>query len=113
MKSNILTPARKFDSGSAQKIILSHCANITLEDDEQVTFLTEDGKEYDVVKKNWGFYATPSINSRLKKFGFKTALVKNSEGQLYIVLVENEKLKDFHFYIQKENSLVLNWLDEA
>jgi len=29
------------------------------------------------------------------------------------VLVENEKLKDFHFYIQKENSLVLNWLDEA
>ena len=29
-------------------------------------------KEYDFVKKNWGYYATPSINSRLKIFNFNT-----------------------------------------
>ena len=43
-----------------------------------ITFF--NGKiEYDIVKKNWGFYATPSINGRLIKFGYKTCLIKNKK----------------------------------
>ena len=42
-----------------------------LRNNEQLTF--RNGKsEYDVAKKNWGYYATPSINNRLKKFKFRT-----------------------------------------
>ena len=35
-------------------------------------------------KKNWGFYSTPSINGRLKKFGLKCALIKNKNTQKII-----------------------------
>jgi hypothetical protein len=49
---------------------------------------TDDGKEYDVAKKDWGFYATPSMNGRLKKFGFKTAIVKKFTWYVLYNLVE-------------------------
>ena len=39
-------------------------------------------------KENWGFYATPSINDRLHKQGYRCALVKNKKGSLYIMLIE-------------------------
>ena len=48
-----------------KKIYIKHCADIYLKKNEQITLKNFD-KEYDIVKKDWGFYATPSINDRLK-----------------------------------------------
>ena len=45
--------------------------SIQLDNNDLITFLTKDNKEWDVVKKNWGFYATPSINDRLFNQGFR------------------------------------------
>ena len=43
---------------------------INLKSDQQITLI--NGKsEYDIAKKNWGFYVTPSIQKRLKKFNLK------------------------------------------
>jgi hypothetical protein len=112
MKTDPITPPRKFSVGRDNQIEIRHCANVGLEPDEQVTFVTDSDKEYDVVRKLWGFYATPSVNSRLKNQGFKTALVKNSKSQWYIMVVEETKIDVFHAYLEKESNEVVEWLDE-
>ena len=78
MKFNEENPPREFKVGLDNQIVIKDCGTIHMKPDEQITFVTDDGKEYDVARKDWGFYATPSMNGRLKNFGFKTALVKNS-----------------------------------
>ncbi|MCW8895338.1 hypothetical protein [Sulfurimonas sp.] len=87
------------------KIFLNH--------DEMVSFKSGSGKEYDFVAKEWGFYATPSINSRLIKEGFKTALVVNESNQLYIMAVEKDKLDIFKKYLKNnQDNKIICWLDE-
>ena len=105
-------PAREFEVGFEKKITIKDCGSILLKDNEQITFLTNEGKEYDVAMKDWGFYATPSVNSRLKNHGFKTALVKNSKGQWFIMLVDKDKIGCFHDYLDEEKNVVVEWLDE-
>ena len=72
---------RKFKVG-INNIMLKEVAKISLNQNEMITFVKEK-TEYDIVKKNWGYYATPSINSRLKKNGFKTALAKQKKNTLF------------------------------
>ena len=92
MKFNANKPPRKFQvSGAGVSLTLSDCGSIQLSPDEQVTFLTDNGAEYDVTRKNWGFYATPSINGRLKSFGLRGALVVSKFGKIFLMLVESNK----------------------
>lgn len=111
MKFAPKVPPRKFLVGN--NITLNDTGSVILESDEQITFKTEDGKEFDVCRKEWGFYATPSLNGRLKSFGFKSALVKNTmTNMIYVMLVEVEKLDEFFNYASGENLEILDWLDE-
>ena len=68
MEFNKKNPPRKFKVGIKKEITIKDCGTIELQNDEQVTFLTGKSAEYDVARKSWGFYATPSINGRLKNF---------------------------------------------
>ena len=112
MKLSEKKPKRSFFVGKNKKIKIEDCGSIHLDNDEMITFLTKDKKEWDVVKKNWGFYATPSINDRLNKQGFRCALVKNKKGSIFIMLIEKNKLDKFKGYISKEDNHILMWLDE-
>ena len=112
MKFEEKTPPRKFTVGQNDQLTIKDCGTIKLNPDEQITFITKDGKEYDVGRKDWGFYATPSINDRLKRFGFKTALVKNIKNQFYIMLVEKDKIIEFKSYCDSSRQTVETWLDE-
>lgn len=86
---------------------------IILDSDDMISFKTKSGKEYDFVAKDWGFYASPSINSRLKKEGFKTALVVNESNQLYVMVVDNDKIDEFKKYLKvNQNNRLISWLDE-
>lgn len=86
---------------------------IYLDDGEMVSFVTKSGKECDFAAKDWGFYLGPSLNSRLKKEGFKVALAINEQGQLYVHAVEKEKIEEFKSYLKtNQNNIVLCWLDE-
>ena len=105
-------PPREYKVGVESQITIKDCGSILLKENEQITFLTSEGKEYDVAKKDWGFYATPSVNSRLKNQGFKTALVKNSKGQWFIMLVDKDKIGIFQDYLDEEKNVVVEWLDE-
>ena len=105
-------PPRRFRVGLDESIELSDCGRISLEADEQVTFVTRSGREHDVVAKSWGFYATPSVNGRLKREGFKAALVRNSQGMYYVMVVETDRIEDFHEYLRVERQELCEWLDE-
>ena len=111
MKSEELDPARTFRVGVDQEIEISHCANVTLEPDEQVTFVTNSGTQYDVARKSWGYYATPSTNGRLAQHNLRTALVCNSGNQLYVMLCETGKENEFESYLKNQDLQLVTWLD--
>jgi SAM-dependent methyltransferase len=101
-----------FPVGVREVIHLKDCGRVALEPDEQVTFVTESGTEYDVVRKSWGYYATPSLNSRLPSFGLKSALVRSGD-RLYLLLVEADKEAEFHAYLERQGMEVASWLDQV
>lgn len=112
MKYDLLSPPRTFSVGKNKHITLNDMGKVYLNDDEMVTFVTPSGEEHDFLAKDWGFYSTPSVNSRLKNQGFKVALVQNDLGQIYIMSVLKHKMAEFEAYCEKDCQTVLEWLDE-
>ena len=113
MKFTPIDPPRRFQvSGRGVTLMLSDCGRVALEPGEQVTFTTAAGGEYDVARKDWGFYATPSTNSRLKSFGLRAALVLSGYQKLFVVLVEAGKEDAFHAYATADQQRLLCWLDD-
>ena len=105
-------PPRSFRVGPRADIELEDCGRIELDPNEQVTFRTAAGAEYDVVAKAWGFYATPSVNGRLVTFGFGTALVKSADGKRFVLLVEQTCRPEFEAYLAENTLTVVAWLDD-
>lgn len=113
MKTFFLKKPREYEVGIKSKTIIKDLGKINLDSDEQITFVDSSDNEYDLAKKNWGYYATPSINKRLKKFNYKTALVKNNETDLfYIMIVYDKKINEFNKYISADSMEIVCWLDE-
>ena len=113
MKFEPKNPPRKFKVGKPENnIVVSDFGDLHLSYDEQITIVSDNGKRHDFACKDWGFYSTPSINGRLKNEGFKTALVENQKGQIYVMSVDKDKLDLFEKYCKDENQTVLEWLDE-
>jgi hypothetical protein len=113
MQFKPLDPPRKFEvTGAGIKLDLSDCGSIELNPDEQVTFTTASGGQYDVTRKSWGFYATPSINGRLKSFGLRGALVVSKFGKIFLMLVETGKESEFFTYINSDLQKFICWLDD-
>lgn len=101
---------RKFKVGISN-ITLNEVARINLKQNELVTF-TDGKSEYDVVKKNWGYYATPSINSRLIKFNLRTCIIKSLiTKNKFILLVQKNKMKEFNKYTKDEKLKIIKWLN--
>lgn len=112
MKIEASDPPREFVVGRARDITIRDAGRVRLEPDEQVTFLTGDNREYDVARKSWGFYATPSLNGRLRDQGLRPALVRNAAGRYYLLLVESRALAAFESYLAAEALDVVVWLDD-
>jgi len=113
MKFHLKQPPREFTIGDpANPITLRDCGALELAPDEQVTFVGSNHLEYDVVRKTWGFYATPSVNGRLGNFGLRTALAKSTSGKYYVLLLEAGKEAEFNQYLHLERMHVVCWLDD-
>lgn len=107
-------PPRRFAVGNDVKFEMKDCGSLALAPDEQVTLTTESGAEYDVARKDWGFYATPSLNGRLEQFGLRGVLIKNrGTGRFFLLLVEKGKEPSFEAYSRQENLAVIAWLDST
>ena len=113
MKISEIAPPRLFRVGQAEQIEIADCARIDLAPDEQVTFRTDSGAEYDVTRKDWGFYATPSLNGRLAAFALKGVLVRNPAALLFVLLVEESRMSLFQRYVEQEQLTILAWLDQG
>jgi hypothetical protein len=108
-------PPRYFTVGTGDlKFQMADCGAIRLDNDEQVTFVTDDGAEYDVARKDWGFYATPSLNGRLSGFGLRGVLIRNRKtGRYFVLLVRSGHEAEFAQYCAQETLAVVSWLDST
>ncbi len=113
MRINKNEPPREFEVGFGPKVVMKDCAHVELAANEQITLKTDSGAEYDVARKNWGFYATPSINGRLERFGLRAMLVKNRLEHFYVMLVERGHDTEFHQYLSDEGLKLCGCLDES
>jgi hypothetical protein len=110
MKLELKDEPRCFNGGGVN---LRDYGRIILENNDMISLVSENGKVCEITAKDWGFYLAPSINARLKKEGFKVALVKNREGKLFLNAVEADKMESFQTYlVTNQDSTVLCWLDE-
>lgn len=106
-------PARQFTVGRGGDIVISDCGTVELQPDEQVTFVTENGSEFDVARKDFGYYATPSLNGRLPTHGLRPALVRNAVSDHYFVLLVEPAAEDrYRDYLRHEALDHLMWLDD-
>lgn len=103
-----LDPPRRFRVG---EIEISHVADVELDADEQVTFTSPGGTEFDVVRKAWGYYATPSLNRRLPEHGLRPALCRGADGRTTILLCERHQEAAFDAYLREQSMEILGWLD--
>lgn len=114
MKFEPKEPPRRFAVGNAVRFEMKDCGTVRLDADEQVTFTTGSGAEYDVARKDWGFYATPSLNGRLEQFGLRGVLIRNrGTGRYFVLLVERGHEPAFDAYCVQENLAIVAWLDST
>jgi hypothetical protein len=112
MKFDPKDPPRLFNVGNAVTFPIADCGTLALAPDEQVTLTTDTGGEYDVARKDWGFYATPSLNGRLPQFGLRGVLIRNkTTGRYFVLLVEQGRDTEFWAYMEQEGLEVISWLD--
>lgn len=104
-------PPREFEVGFDKKGVIRDCGSMHLSADEQITFVTESGNEYDLTRKDWGFYAGPSLNGRLAGFNLRAVLVKNRIDKYFVLLVERGKEDSFNKYVEGEPLSIVVWLD--
>ena len=70
---------------------------------------------FDIVRKNWGFYALPSINKRLKKFKLNAVIVESKNFKTFFILLvakDKKKISAFKDYCKKENLKIIIWLND-
>ena len=112
MELTRIEPPREFRVGADGRIVLRDCAHIELAPDEQVTFTTPQGGELDVCRKAWGFYAAPSLNARLPRFGLRPALVHSrANDTLFLLVVERGHEEAFSSYLAENDMRCVLWLD--
>jgi len=112
MKSNIFKKKRKFYPVEGKDNFIFDAGEIKFENNEQLTLLSPDNKKNEIVCKDWGYYITSSVNSRLAREGYKTAIIKNKLGRIFLIIVDKKKINYFLDYIKEENIDILDWLDE-
>ena len=114
MKFDRKDPPREFTVGEHGDIIIKDQGNLHLTADEQVTFVTESGAEYDFARKDWGYYASPSLNGRLEGFNLRTALTRNpATGRYFILVVERGHEDSFQRYLDVEKLDIVTWVDDT
>ena len=106
-------PPREFQVGLITKGVIRDCGSLRLAPDEQVTLLTDAGGEYDVARKSWGFYATPSLNGRLEHFNLRAVLVRSRIDRFFLLLVERGREEAFESYIGSEGLTIVTWMDST
>jgi hypothetical protein len=95
---------RSWYVGKKENIKIYEKAKIELNQNEQISFIDKNGSDiYEICKKIWGFYLSPSINKRLKNYNHKIYLTKDKFNKVFIMAVSLNQIKKFKFYCKSEN----------
>mgnify|MGYP007063373808 CR=1 FL=1 len=114
MEINQKKPPRNYLVGANKKFYIKDSGDIYLEDDEQITFKNKSGTEYDFARKDWGYYASPSLNGRLLNFNLRACLIRNTKNNRYFVLiVEKNHEESFNNYLESESCEIVSWMDDT
>ena len=81
---------------------------IKLNKNEQITFFLNKSN-YDVAKKDWGYYVSPSLQSRCYKAGLKAVIIYNQKNFKF-AFVQKKKINFFFNYLERKNYKVLSWI---
>ena len=106
---------RKFLVGKNKNISLVDKGSIFLKNNENISIQFNGKMNFDIVKKNWGFYALPSINKRLKKFKLNAVIVESKNFKTFFILLvakDKKKISEFKNYCKKENLKIIIWLND-
>lgn len=99
---------RKFRPSKKFNITITEKAKISLENNEQITLIDQSKNEYDIVKKSWGYYSSPSINKRLVKNNYQAFLVQNINNKtIFLFTVQKSKKRMMQDYIKKVGIKIL------
>jgi hypothetical protein len=101
---------RKFYVGNEFPIQISLIKELAILPDQMITLVTRNSKRLDVACKNWGFYATPSINSRLADQNLRVAITENEQGRRYVLVVDVDEIMAFEEYCGIQKQRVVSWL---
>jgi hypothetical protein len=85
---------------------------LVLGQDEQITMVSENGSEVDVARKEWGFYATPSIGSRLPRYGYNACLIRNADDALFMAVVLKQYESEFDAFLLHTGQKFVAWCDD-
>jgi hypothetical protein len=110
MKQRLTETPRAFVASGEH---LRDFGKVELAPGDMISVVTASGRECDVTAMDWGLYLAPSLNGRLAAQGFRTALVENPQGKLFLNAVEDGKLESFECYLSEQGSRVVSWLGEA
>ena len=113
MKFTENVPPREFRGGKVWPIPMRDVGRIELSPSELITFTGPDQAEFDISRTTFGYYATPSVNQRLKSFGWRTAVARNPQGHLYVLLVHETLEHEYLDYLEQQEMEELERLDEA
>ena len=80
--------------------------------DEQVTLLGESGSEFDVTRKAWGFYGSPSFRWRMPRFNVRPALIGNKDAVRYFCVVEAGHEAEFEASLDAAALVLYVWCDQ-
>jgi hypothetical protein len=117
MRFDPVEPPREFEVGY-RGARLRHAADAWMDEDEVLTLRTESGTEYDVTRKSWGYYATPSLNRRAREYSLRAALAlgvprdEDEAPRMYLMLVEAGGEEEFTEYLGAEGMRLVCWLDD-
>ena len=93
---------RQFRPSKKYNLVITEKAKIYLKENEQITLVDDYKNEFDIVKKRWGYYSTPSINKRLLKNNYQIFLVQNINNKTnFIFSVIKNKKKLLKKYMKK------------
>tara|TARA_Y100000816_G_C25739219_1_gene389064 strand:- start:45 stop:359 length:315 start_codon:yes stop_codon:yes gene_type:complete len=85
--------------------------NFKLLNDEQIT-LKFLNSEYDIARKNWGYYVTPSLQKRCKLNNLDGAIVYDPIKRMNNFVLINKKKKElFKKFLARNNLKIISWVN--
>ena len=99
---------RRFEA--SEDLLISEVGRLDLGKDEQILLSNGEDIPFEVCAKEWGYYIGGSLGGRMKSYGKKIFLCRNSKEQKYLLLVNEDQIHLFLKYLEFNEMTVISQL---